>query len=111
MKTVEEMKAKLAEQQATYNAARSESVAAFKAQWIVALDGKMEAAWESKGPVEEVSVKSNELEASTARCYFPGAGQIAACLVQDHFCKLGFNCHVDLGSGLFETVSVSWGAD
>jgi len=110
MKTVEEMKARFAQQIQDHNRIRDEVVAKMSKAWVEVLESMIGAAFESDVIRDTVSVSANRFDS-------PPPGQcreeielLASDIVVAHFMNLGFNAtRLFSGSTPHQRVEVTWG--
>jgi len=108
MKTYEEMRARLAEQQNIFARLKMEQRDAYTNQWMEAIETKLEAAHASVGAVDSVAVSSNSLPISNQNVV-EGAREEAAYEVQCRVQRLGYHARVDgISSSASVWVHVYW---
>jgi hypothetical protein len=110
MKTIEEMRARYAEQVADKAREDAEDTDHLRLSWEAALEQKIDAAFSmtyQKAPQKEVVVFSNSLEASQMYSIV----MAAASQVVERFSELGFVAKIRKNNGGYVGVSVAWVED
>jgi hypothetical protein len=108
MKTYAEMKARYDVQEAERKAKFERRVEQFTADWIAALETRIDSAFHEEDPQESVSVSSNSLEASVLLPKIEYAVNEAAERVRHHFLDLGFNADSPFHGTDWSSVTIRW---
>lgn len=109
MKTLEEMKARAAQQEERLQQLIDEAVASYTKKWVELLEEELEAAYAGTALVREVSVSANRFDAPSTEVDRSVVEDKAADRVTHHFLNRGFNAWKNLvGSAPHQRVTVIW---